>query len=130
MAALALVAGGTPLQVESALFDEMLVGWRRQQFSRRLGGSLIDGRERTVRRFQAFAGGWPWNWRAEDLERWVAASDWAHSTVRNYQGAVAAFCSYVTDPRYGWVAECEQRVGARPSPDLPPGQHRGARRGL
>jgi len=22
--------------------------------------------------------------------------------------------SYVCDPRYGWVAECERRVGARP----------------
>ena len=53
--------------------------------------------------------------RAEQLERWVAEGGWAHSTVRCYQGAVAAFCGYVTDPRYGWVAECEQRFGARPS---------------
>jgi site-specific recombinase XerD len=115
VAALALVAGATSLRVESALFEQMLIGWRRQQLSRRLGGSLIDGRERTVRRFQVFADDWPWSWRAEDLERWVAGSGWAHSTVRNYQGAVGAFCGYVTDPRYGWVAECEQRVGARPS---------------
>ena len=115
VAALALVAGTTALPVESALFEEMLAGWRRQQLSRRLGGSLIDGRERTVRRFQVFSDDWPWGWRAEDLERWVADSNWAHSTVRNYQGAVAAFCAYATDPRYGWVAECEQRVGDRPS---------------
>ncbi len=113
--ALALVAGGTPVRVEAALFEEMLGGWRRQQLSRRLGASLIDGRERTVRRFQVFTQGWPWSWRAEDLERWVAQNDWAHSTVRNYQGAVGAFCGYATDPRYGWVAECEQRVGGRPS---------------
>jgi integrase/recombinase XerC len=115
VAALVLVAGGTPPRVESALFEQMLTGWRRQQLSRRLGGSLVEGRERTVRRFQVFADDWPWSWRAEDLERWVAGSGWAHSTVRNYQGAVAAFCAYVTDPRYGWVAECEQRVGARPT---------------
>jgi integrase/recombinase XerC len=51
VAALALVAGATSLRVESALFEQMLIGWRRQQLSRRLGGSLIDGRERTVRRF-------------------------------------------------------------------------------
>ena len=113
--ALALVAGAEPLRMESALFEEMLAGWRRQQLSRRLGASLIDGRERTVRRFQEFTHGWPWGWRAEDLERWVAASSWAHSTVRNYQGALGSFCAYATDPRYGWVAECEQRVGARPS---------------
>lgn len=114
-AALALVGSATPPRVESALFEEMLAGWRRQQLSRRLGGSLIEGRERTVRRFHVFADGWPWSWRAEQLERWVAEGGWAHSTVRSYQGAVAAFCSYATDPRYGWVAECEQRVGARPS---------------
>lgn len=113
--ALALVAGATPARVESALFDQMLAGWRRQQLSRRLGGSLIDRREQTVRRFGEFAQGWPWTWRAEELERWVADSGWAHSTVRNYQGAVGAFCAYAIDPRYGWVAECEQRVGARPS---------------
>ena len=38
---------------------------------------------------------------AEDPERWVAASGWVHSTVRCYQGVVAAFCGYVTDPRSG-----------------------------
>src|SRR5450759_5411482 len=54
-AVLALAGGATPLRVESALFEEMLAGWRRQQTSRRLGASLIDRRERTVRRFQAFA---------------------------------------------------------------------------
>ena len=113
--ALALVEGAPSVLVESALFEEMLVGFRRQQLSRRLGGSLIEGRERTVRRFQGFTDDWPWGWRAEQLERWVSEGGWAHSTVRNYQGAVAAFCSYVIDPRYGWVAECEQRVGARPS---------------
>jgi integrase/recombinase XerC len=115
VAALTVVGGATPLRVESALFEEMLLGWRRQQVSRRLGGSLIEGRERTVRRFQAYAEGWPWSWRPEQLEQWVAEGGWAHSTVRGYQGAVGAFLGYVTDPRYGWVAECEQRVGARPS---------------
>lgn len=115
VAALALVAPAAPLPVEATLFEEMLLGWRRQQLSRRLSGSLIDGRERTVRRFRESCDDWPWTWRAEQLERWVADSNWAHSTVRSYQGAVAAFCSYVTDSRYGWVAECEQRVGARPT---------------
>src|SRR5664280_3565610 len=71
-AVLALAHDTTPLSAESALFEEMLAGWRRQQISRRLGASLIDQRERTLRRFQAFADGWPWAWRPEQLERWVA----------------------------------------------------------
>ena len=48
------------------------------------------------------------------MEAWIASGGWAHSTVRSYQGAVAVFLDYVCDARYGWVAECEQRVGARP----------------
>jgi integrase/recombinase XerC len=48
------------------------------------------------------------------VEAWIAAGGWAHSTVRSYQGALAVFLDYVCDPRYGWVAECEQRVGVRP----------------
>ena len=49
VSALAVVDGAMPLRVESALFEEMLIGWRRQQLSRRLGGSLIERREATVR---------------------------------------------------------------------------------
>jgi len=113
-AALALVEGVAPLRPEPALFDAMLAGWQRQQLSRRLGPSFVDGRERLVRRFQAFAGAWPWQWRAEQVEAWTVAGGWAHSTVRSYQGALAVFLAYVCDPRYGWVAECEQRFGARP----------------
>ena len=114
-AVLALVQGATPLGVESTLFEQMLAGWRCQQVSRRLGSSIIDRRERTVRRFAVFTGAWPWGWRSEQLECWVAGGGWARSTVRSYQDAVASFLGYVVDPRYGWVAECESRVGARPT---------------
>ena len=47
-AALVLVDGARPLRPESALFEAMLAGWRRQQLSRRLSESLIGGRERVV----------------------------------------------------------------------------------
>lgn len=113
-AALVLVDGARPLRPELALFEGMLEGWRRQQSSRRLSARLIDGRERVVRRFGEFTGGWPWQWTPVQVEAWTAAGGWAHSTVRSYQGALALFLAYVCDPRYGWVVECEQRVGARP----------------
>lgn len=113
-AALALVGGATPLRVESVLFEAMLSGWRRQQESRRLSPSIVGARERTVRRFTTFTGAWPWCWRPEQVETWIASGGWAHSTIRSYQGALAVFLDYVCDQRYGWVAECEQRVGARP----------------
>jgi hypothetical protein len=94
-------------------FEAMLQGWRRQQVSRRLSGPLIDGRERIVRRFAEFTNAWPWQWTPAQVEVWTAAGGWAHSTVRSYQGALSVFLAYVCDPRYGWVAECEQQVGAR-----------------
>jgi len=113
-AALVLVDGAMPVRPEPALFEAMLEGWRRQQTSRRLSSSLIDGRERLVRRFAQSTGAWPWQWTSAQVEAWITAGGWAHSTVRSYQGALAMFLSYVCDPRYGWVAECEARVGARP----------------
>ena len=113
-AALVLAGGAVPLRPEPALFEAMLEGWRRQQAARRLTGPLIEGRVRLVRRFAAFAGAWPWQWTPGQVEQWVASGGWAHSTVRSYEGALAAFLGYVCDPRYDWIAECEQQVGARP----------------
>lgn len=113
-AGLALVGAATPLRPEPALFDAMLVGWRNQQVSRRLSPSVIADRERVVRRFAEFSQAWPWSWREDQLEAWVASNRWAHSTVRTYQGSVAGFLEYVCDPRYGWASQCEQRVGAVP----------------
>src|SRR5260370_28691844 len=112
-AALVLVDGAVPLRPEPALFDTMLEGWRRQQAARRLTGPLIEGRVRLVRRFAEFTGAWLWQWTPGQVEQWVTSGGWAHSTVRSYEGALAAFLGYVCDPRYGWVAEGEQRVRAR-----------------
>jgi integrase/recombinase XerC len=81
-APLVLVDGATPLRVESALFESMLEGWRRQQQSRRLSESIVAARERTVRRFAEFTSGWPWCWTPEQVENWISTGGWAHSTVR------------------------------------------------
>ncbi len=112
--ALVTADGDAPLWPGPALFEEMLAGWRRQQQARRLSGPLVEGRVRLIRRFREFTGAWPWQWTPAQVEEWVAAGGWAHSTVRSYEGALAAFLDYACDPRYGWAAECEQRAGARP----------------
>ena len=110
-AALVLVDGAVPLRPEPALFVAMLEGWRRQQAARRLTGPLIDGRARLVRRFAEFTGAWPWQWTPGQVEQWVASGGWAHSTVRSYEGALAAFLGYACDPRYGWIASGRSAPG-------------------
>ena len=114
-ASLVVLEGATPLRPELALFEEMLEGWARQQRARRLSAAMVAGRERVVRRFQESTGTWPWHWRPEQVERWVSAHNWAHSTVRNYEGALGTFMGYLVDERYGWAEICRRRLGAVPS---------------
>lgn len=113
-AALVLVNAATPLHVEPALFDAMLDGWRLQHTARRLSPSFIRSQELTIRRFQDFAGCWPWQWQPEHLEAWIGQGSWAHSTVRAYEGSLGLFLAYVCDPRYGWPEACFERLGAFP----------------
>jgi site-specific recombinase XerD len=112
---LVLAGEAIPLHPEPALFEAMIEGWRRQHSARRLSPSITRARERTVRRFAEYAGGWPWQWRAEQLDAWVAQGDWAHSTIRGYQGSLALFLDYLCDPHYGWAQACMERVGEIPS---------------
>jgi integrase/recombinase XerC len=114
-AALALVGTTTPLHPQSALFETMLEGWKRQHTARRLTPAIMVARERTVRRFQNFCGSWPWEWRSEQLDAWVAQGHWAHSTIRSYEGSIALFLGYLCDPHYEWTQACMERVGQVPS---------------
>lgn len=113
-AALVLVRAATPLRPEPVLFEAMLEGWRNQHQARRLSRGVIEDRERIIRRFRDSTASWPWEWQPAQLEAWVAASGWAHSTVRAYEGAIGLFLGYVCDPRYGWAEECRRQLGAVP----------------
>ena len=114
-AALVLVDAATPLHPEPALFDAMIEGWCRQHAARRLSPTITRSRVGVVRRFQSFCGAWPWQWRAEHLDAWVAQGSWARSTVRNYEGSIALFMGYICDPRYGWAEACMAQVGEIPA---------------
>lgn len=117
-AQLVLVSGAALLRPGPAVFEAMLAGWRAQQRSRLLAVGTVLWRERTVRRFAAFTDELPWQWTAPDVEEWTSSllsgSGHAHSTIRSYQGAVACFCDYLVDARYGWAGECETRFGTHP----------------
>ena len=47
------------------------------------------------------------------MEQWIASGGWAHSTIRSYEGALAAFLGYL-EIRGTGVDQCEQQAGVRP----------------
>ena len=111
--------GVRPLRFEEALFEAILAGWVRQQRARMLAPSTIGPREKLVRRLQAHADAWPWEWRAEHLEEWIEdlslpPSPLHVSTLRQYQIAIRLFCEYLCDRRYPWLAICTERLGRQP----------------
>jgi hypothetical protein len=94
---LVLAPGVRLLHPEEQVVEAMLAGWATQQRSRLLAASTIEPRLKTVRRFVRFTGTYPWECTAADVEEWTSAlrsgrRPKAHSTLRSYQLAVAAFC--------------------------------------
>ncbi|WP_228769862.1 tyrosine-type recombinase/integrase [Actinokineospora alba] len=115
-----LPEGVRHLDPETAVFDAMLSGWERQQQSRFLRPETMAPRVRLIRRFAEFAGLYPWRWTPGEVEAFTAdlvsgARPRAHSTIRGYQLTIRLFCEFITDPRYGWPTECEQRFGQVPA---------------
>ncbi len=113
------LVGGLPLlHPEEQVFEAMLEGWRNQQLARNLAYSTVQSRERQVQAFARHAEAFPWHWTPHLADDWFsdlrAVRHVGRSTVCGYQVALRGFCSYVTDPAYGWVAECESRFGTHP----------------
>lgn len=104
------------LRPAEQFFDEMLAGWTTQQTSRMLAAQTIKTRASQVRRFADFCSTPPWEWSPADVEEWTTSlvsgpRPLAVSTVRAYQNAVALFCDYLIDHRYGWVDRCVDLFG-------------------
>lgn len=111
-------AGAAAVSADVAV-EDMLRGFAGQQRSRSLKVSTIAARESQVRRFLEFCNTPPWEWSAQDVEDWTThlvsgAHPVATSTVRAYQGAIALFCAYLIDPRYGWGDRCMEMFGSHP----------------
>ena len=117
-ARLVLLDGVALLRPDEQVFEAMLEGWRNQGLARNLAPATVTARERQVRAFQAHSGVFPWAWRSEHADEWFADLRAVHhctrSTVRGYQVAVRGFCSFVTDPAYGWVEQCLGRFDTHP----------------
>ncbi|MEU8310732.1 site-specific integrase [Actinomadura sp. NPDC048955] len=117
-ASLHLVGGTALLRPEEQVAEAMLEGWRNQQLARNLAFSTIEGRENAVKAFTHYADAFPWAWTPQLVDEWLgdlrAVRHLKQSTLRNYSEAVRSFCSFLTDPAYGWAEECERRFGTHP----------------
>jgi len=118
-APLTMAQGVALLDPERAVFEAMLSGWEAQQQSRMLAAATVERRLWSVRRFADFTNEYPWQWGPGDLEdftSWLRSGPQprATSTIRGYQVELGLFVGFVCDPRYGWVAECEERFGTHP----------------
>jgi len=117
-AGLHLVDGVSLLHPDEQVFEAMKQGWRAQQLARNLAVGTIDSRLAVVCAFAAHADAMPWHWRPQTLDEWLgdlrAVRHTSRSTIRNYARAIAGFCTYLTDPGYGWTAECLRRFGTHP----------------
>jgi site-specific recombinase XerD len=115
---LQVVAGVRLLHPEEQTFGAMLEGWRNEQLARNLAFGTIDGRARAVKAFADQAGVFPWEWASGLVDEWLgdlrSIRNLKRSTLRNYQEALKAFCSYLVDPAYGWPEVCEERFGSYP----------------
>jgi site-specific recombinase XerD len=117
-AGLHLVSGVALLRPDEQVFTAMLDGWRNQQLARNLSFGTIESRQRIVQAFARHTDGFPWQWSPQLFDEWCtdlrAVRGLRRSTLRSYAETVQLFCGYVTDPAYGWPAECEQRFGTYP----------------
>jgi integrase/recombinase XerC len=117
-AGLQLAAGVPLLHPEEQVFAAMLEGWRVQQLARNLAAATVTRRLAMVAAFAGHADAFPWRWGPQMLDEWLGElrgiRGLRRSTVRAYASAVSAFCRYVTDPAYGWAAQCQERFGTHP----------------
>jgi integrase/recombinase XerD len=107
-------------RADERVFEAMVEGWRSQMMARGLTTAYITNRLSVIRRFQAFTGTFPWQWNPADIEDYLSdrrsgAAPITLSTLRGFSNGVAAFCSFVTNPAYGWAQFCAETFGEIPS---------------
>ena len=114
-----LAEGVIHLDPEPSVFDAMLQGWAAQMASRGLKRTTMQSALWLVRRFAGYTNDYPWHWQPADVDEfcaWLSSGKQprAVSTLRGYQIQLSMFCEYVCDPRYGWLAICQERFGSQP----------------
>ena len=107
-------------RAEERVFEAMVEGWRTQMLAKGSEVSTIKPKLALVKRFQEYTGTYPWEWSPVDYEEFVAepksnGEPRAKATMRAYSGTIGEFCSYTTNPAYGWVGYCAATFDDHPA---------------
>lgn len=107
-------------RADERVFEAMLDRWSAQMLARGLQVDTIKTRCGVVRRFQAYSGKFPWTWQPVDIDDYMGdrrSGDKPISltTLRADSNAVAMFCSFLTNPAYGWAEFCDRTFGDVPA---------------
>lgn len=105
---------------EERVFTAMLEGWSSQMLARGLQNDTIRPRLSLVRRFQEYAGTYPWEWLPGDIEDFMSEmrsrdKPISVKTLRTYSNAIGMFCGFVANPSYGWTDYCQEQFGNFPA---------------
>ncbi|MDJ1135649.1 hypothetical protein [Streptomyces iconiensis] len=79
----------------------------------------ITPRLALIRRMAEFTGLYSWHWTPAEAEAFTShlrsgPKPIMVSTTRGYEIPIQMFCAYISDSRYGWLEEREQRFGTVP----------------
>lgn len=117
-AGLLLMGGTRLLHPCEQVFEAMLEGWRNQRLARNLAHATVEAGEQKVRAFAQHLDVYPWDWTPAMADEWFAdlraVRHLAKSTLRGHQVALRGFCSFITDPVYGWAQVCEDQFATHP----------------
>lgn len=96
-------------------FEQVLGGWKRQQYARNFTKKTVERRISSVLAFADFAGKFPWEWSSANADEYFAhlsrVRGLVDETVRAYQSDIQLFCAYAISDSYPWNEDCGRIFG-------------------
>ncbi|MDH6532951.1 site-specific recombinase XerD [Aurantimicrobium minutum] len=98
-----------------AFLEQVLTGWKRQQFTKNFTEKTVKRRIASVVGFAEFSGKFPWEWTPRDADDYFAhlrgVKNLSQETARAYQSDISLFCAYATSDIYQWNETCGRMFG-------------------
>lgn len=98
-----------------AFLEQVLTGWKRQQFTKNFTEKTVKRRIASVVGFAEFSGKFPWEWTPRDADDYFAhlrgVKNLSQETARAYQSDISLFRAYATSDIYQWNETCGRMFG-------------------